>query len=75
MKLYKMSLFSTQHFPDVEQCLFMVIGTFPIDTAKTRLQIQGQIGDSKLATLRYRGMGHALALIARNEGFKALYSG
>ncbi|RDD47652.1 Kidney mitochondrial carrier protein 1 [Trichoplax sp. H2] len=49
--------------------------TFPIDTAKIRLQIQGQIGDASLARLRYRGMGHALRLIAADEGFKALYSG
>ncbi|XP_061654114.1 kidney mitochondrial carrier protein 1-like isoform X5 [Phyllopteryx taeniolatus] len=50
-------------------------GTFPIDLAKTRLQVQGQVGDSKYREIRYRGMLHAIVRIAREEGVRALYSG
>ncbi|XP_068604780.1 kidney mitochondrial carrier protein 1-like isoform X1 [Brachionichthys hirsutus] len=50
-------------------------GTFPIDLAKTRLQVQGQVGDSKYREVRYRGMTHALRSIMREEGLRALYSG
>nr|CAD7407224.1 unnamed protein product [Timema cristinae] len=50
-------------------------GTFPIDTTKTRLQIQGQKTDSKHAELKYRGMTHALLQISKQEGVRALYSG
>ncbi|KAF3699014.1 Kidney mitochondrial carrier protein 1 Solute carrier family 25 member 30 [Channa argus] len=50
-------------------------GTFPIDLAKTRLQVQGQVGDIKYREIRYRGMFHALVRIVREEGLRALYSG
>ncbi|XP_078736336.1 kidney mitochondrial carrier protein 1-like [Lampetra fluviatilis] len=51
-------------------------GTFPIDLTKTRLQVQGQLaGDARYREVRYRGMLHALHLIARDEGPRALYSG
>lgn len=50
-------------------------GTFPIDLAKTRLQVQGQVGDSKYREIRYRGMLHAIVRIAREEGVRSLYSG
>lgn len=50
-------------------------GTFPIDLAKTRLQVQGQVADSKFREIRYRGMLHAIVRIAREEGVRALYSG
>lgn len=50
-------------------------GTFPIDTTKTRLQVQGQVTDVKFKELKYRGMIHALLRISREEGVKALYSG
>jgi len=53
--------------------------TFPIDTSKTRLQIQGQASESASSALRhrvqYRGMSHAITSIARDEGFRALYFG
>jgi len=49
--------------------------TFPIDTAKTRLQIQGQKLDGRFTDLRYKGMFHALSRITQEEGFHALYSG
>lgn len=51
------------------------IGTFPIDTTKTRLQIQGQRIDGHQVQLKYRGMVDALLQIARQEGYRALYSG
>ncbi|XP_047107357.1 mitochondrial uncoupling protein Bmcp [Schistocerca piceifrons] len=50
-------------------------GTFPIDTTKTRLQIQGQKIDSNYAELKYRGMIDAFCKITKKEGFGALYAG
>ncbi|KAI5743005.1 hypothetical protein M8J77_013532 [Diaphorina citri] len=50
-------------------------GTFPIDTAKTRLQVQGQQLDQQYAKLKYRGMTDVLLQISRKDGFWALYSG
>ncbi|XP_064638915.1 kidney mitochondrial carrier protein 1-like isoform X2 [Lineus longissimus] len=50
-------------------------GTFPVDTTKTRLQIQGQKLDHANSNIRYRGMLHAMFRIGREEGFRALYSG
>ena len=49
--------------------------TFPIDTAKTRLQLQGQDTEERWARLRYRGMGHCVLTIIREEGPAALYRG
>ncbi|CAH1388478.1 unnamed protein product [Nezara viridula] len=51
------------------------LGTFPIDTTKTRLQVQGQKCDKKCASLNYRGMTDAFLKISKQEGFIALYSG
>lgn len=50
-------------------------GTFPIDTTKTRLQVQGQTIDARLKEIKYRGMIHALKRIYAEEGVRALYSG
>ncbi|XP_004522222.1 mitochondrial uncoupling protein Bmcp isoform X1 [Ceratitis capitata] len=50
-------------------------GTFPIDTTKTRLQIQGQKIDQTFSQLRYRGMTDAFVKISQEEGLRALYSG
>lgn len=50
-------------------------GTFPIDTTKTRLQIQGQHSEQGAPRIRYRGMLHALLRISQEEGVKALYGG
>ncbi|XP_023160968.1 mitochondrial uncoupling protein Bmcp [Drosophila hydei] len=50
-------------------------GTFPIDTTKTRLQIQGQKFDESFSQMRYRGMTDAFVKISREEGLRALYSG
>ena len=54
---------------------FMLSGTFPIDTTKTRLQLQGQVIDMKQKEIRYRGMLHAFAKIAKDDGLKALFNG
>lgn len=50
-------------------------GTFPIDTTKTRLQIQGQKIDANHAKLKYNGMVDCFLKIAKQEGFASLYSG
>jgi len=50
-------------------------GTFPIDTTKTRLQVQGQVINASVQTLKYRGMVHAFSQIFKDEGGRALYSG
>uniref|UniRef100_A0A1B6BW30 Mitochondrial carrier protein n=1 Tax=Clastoptera arizonana TaxID=38151 RepID=A0A1B6BW30_9HEMI len=54
---------------------FAEFGTFPIDTTKTRLQIQGQKIDSRYEKLKYKGMIDAFLKISEQEGFKALYAG
>lgn len=54
---------------------FAELGTFPIDTSKIRLQVQGQFIDKSLQTLRYRGMSHAIFKISQEEGITALYNG
>ncbi|XP_046145017.1 mitochondrial uncoupling protein Bmcp isoform X2 [Osmia bicornis bicornis] len=51
------------------------LGTFPLDTTKTRLQVQGQKLDKRYTRLKYSGMTDALHQISQQEGFKALYSG
>ena len=55
--------------------LITFLGTFPIDTTKTRLQIQGQTIDARHTQLKYRGMLHAATRIFSEEGVRALYSG
>lgn len=50
-------------------------GTFPIDTSKTRLQVQGQKLDANHSELKYRGMIDCLLKISRQEGVSALYAG
>lgn len=50
-------------------------GTFPIDTTKTRLQIQGQKIDGQAAVKKYRGASHALYRISIEEGVSSLYKG
>lgn len=53
----------------------IVLGTFPIDTTKIRLQVQGQKLDANHATLKYRGMVDCFVKIWQQEGFRALYAG
>lgn len=49
------------------------VATFPVDTLKARLQVQGQRANG--AQLKYRGMLHGLVTICREEGLGALYNG
>lgn len=49
--------------------------TFPVDMSKTRLQIQGQVADARLSTLKYRGMTDTLITVARQEGVSSLFRG
>lgn len=61
-------------------CLFTwwpcsLLGTFPLDTTKTRLQVQGQHKDILCFKSKYRGMIHALLRISQEEGVSALYKG
>jgi len=51
------------------------LGTFPFDTTKTRLQVQGQVVNESLKELKYRGMIHAMMRISKEEGARALYNG
>ncbi|XP_072936407.1 mitochondrial uncoupling protein Bmcp [Epargyreus clarus] len=50
-------------------------GTFPIDTTKTRLQIQGQKIDPRHVELRYTGMVDCFVKTSKQEGVRALYCG
>jgi len=54
-------------------CAEMV--TFPLDTAKTRLQLQGQVSDQKWKVNRYRGTVHTIITIVREEGVTRIYKG
>ncbi|XP_028401390.1 kidney mitochondrial carrier protein 1-like [Dendronephthya gigantea] len=49
--------------------------TFPIDTTKTRLQLQGQHIDVTNKEIRYKGMFSAFVRISKEEGARALYNG
>jgi len=49
--------------------------TFPVDTAKTRLQLQGQIRDKRWEKVRYRGTLHCIASIMKEEGVTSVYKG
>ncbi|XP_063162065.1 putative mitochondrial transporter UCP3 [Candoia aspera] len=50
--------------------------TFPLDTAKVRLQIQGESRASKAARLvKYRGVFGTITTMVKMEGPKSLYSG
>ncbi|XP_067841948.1 dicarboxylate carrier UCP2-like [Heptranchias perlo] len=50
--------------------------TFPLDTAKVRLQIQGESKSAaEVATLKYRGVFGTMATMVKTEGPRSLYSG
>ncbi|XP_069487296.1 mitochondrial brown fat uncoupling protein 1 [Ambystoma mexicanum] len=50
--------------------------TFPLDTAKVRLQIQGESSASSAANaIRYKGVFGTISTIVRTEGPKSLYNG
>lgn len=68
--------FSYKSYPNLfYQYYLKILGTFPLDTTKTRLQVQGQKYDKRFSSLRYSGMIDALVQIPKQEGYKALYSG
>ncbi|XP_072849523.1 putative mitochondrial transporter UCP3 [Pogona vitticeps] len=50
--------------------------TFPLDTAKVRLQIQGESKASKAAkNVKYKGVFGTIATIVKMEGSRSLYNG
>jgi len=49
--------------------------TIPIDTAKVRLQIQGQSKGQPNYVKKYNGMIHAIKTIYAEEGLKSLWKG
>lgn len=50
--------------------------TIPFDTAKVRLQMQGEnVSTKKGMKLKYRGMIHTIITVAKEEGPKNLYRG
>ncbi|KAM3961271.1 solute carrier family 25 member 35 [Aphomia sociella] len=51
------------------------IFTNPIDVVKTRMQLQGELRTRSEQTTRYKGMFHALYVIARADGAMALQKG
>ncbi|KAJ8725918.1 hypothetical protein PYW08_004101 [Mythimna loreyi] len=51
------------------------IFTNPMDVVKTRLQLQGELRARTETTTRYRGIFHALYVIARADGTMALQKG
>jgi len=68
--------------PDVSPYVFAGIAavcaemvTFPLDTAKTRLQLQGQARDRRWVQVRYRGTLHCLAIMVKDEGLRYVYKG
>lgn len=55
--------------------IFAEFVSYPIDTCKIRLQIQGQIADETLTAIKYRGTFHTLRSVIFEEGFASLYNG
>ncbi|KAM8834591.1 dicarboxylate carrier UCP2-like [Synchiropus picturatus] len=49
--------------------------TFPLDTAKVRLQIQGESEKAAGSGARYRGVFGTITTMVRTEGARSLYSG
>jgi solute carrier family 25 protein 14/30 len=49
------------------------IATFPLDTVKARLQVQGQ--ELGHLAIRYHGLIDGMNTIVRQEGFVTLYNG
>ncbi|KAK0147318.1 Mitochondrial uncoupling protein 2 [Merluccius polli] len=49
--------------------------TFPLDTAKVRLQVQGESKSSGGQALRYKGVFGTIGTMVRTEGPRSLYSG
>ena len=70
----KENFYKPYFYGGIASCIAECI-TFPIDTLKTRLQLQGQAKDARHIELRYKGMMHCLNRITAEEGFRVLYSG
>ena len=51
------------------------IFTNPMDVVKTRLQLQGELRARSESNMRYRGIFHAVYVIAKNDGPLALQKG
>ena len=68
------SSFSPFIFGGVASCVAEA-STFPIDTAKTRLQLQGQRLSTSTTTVPYRGIADCWRRIVREEGPRVLYRG
>ncbi|XP_053186967.1 mitochondrial brown fat uncoupling protein 1 [Scomber japonicus] len=51
------------------------IVTFPLDTAKVRLQIQGEQKVDAAKNIRYRGVFGTISTMIRTEGPRSLYNG
>ncbi|XP_042254416.1 mitochondrial brown fat uncoupling protein 1 [Thunnus albacares] len=51
------------------------IVTFPLDTAKVRLQIQGEKAMEATKNIRYRGVFGTISTMIRTEGPRSLYNG
>lgn len=49
--------------------------SFPLDTSKIRLQVQGQVTDDALTAIKYRGTLHTIKLLSIEEGPRSLFSG
>ncbi|KAM7394401.1 hypothetical protein PAMP_021206 [Pampus punctatissimus] len=49
--------------------------TFPLDTAKVRLQIQGEKAVEAAKNIRYRGVFGTISTMIRTEGPRSLYNG
>ena len=52
-----------------------VVFTHPIETIKTRLQVQGELARRGVAPRVYKNVLHALWVVARNEGLRGLQGG
>ncbi|XP_068126004.1 mitochondrial brown fat uncoupling protein 1 [Hyperolius riggenbachi] len=49
--------------------------TFPLDTAKVRLQIQGESAAATVNGIRYKGVFGTISTMIKTEGPKSLYNG
>lgn len=49
--------------------------TFPLDTAKVRLQIQGESKSSGSQSVHYKGVFGTIGTMVRTEGPRSLYNG
>jgi len=55
--------------------VFAEFVSYPLDSCKIRLQVQGQITDDALTAIKYRGTLHTLRSVTFEEGFASLFNG